>query len=463
MRKNWKALTAGLAVWMMAAAMPFASFADSGRLVEGTFINNVPVSGMTIEEAKGYVEGYYNGGYTLTIEDANGNQEVINGSDIGYSAQITGDLNAVLAAENEAQNEGGPGGNNYYQVDMTVSYDSEALKAILENMSFVREATPTSDAYVSPYEEGKAFTIIPEVQGTKPDMGKLIANTKVHLDAQKSVMRLNEIDYLKTIQARSGDESLNRLCANMNRYKDVTITYLFGDQQEVIDGAELAKWVDGTNGDEIVVNQEKVAQYVKYLADKYDTYGKPHTFVCTAGREVTVNGAYGWKINQAEEIVALTQMVKNCSVQTREPAYSIRAASRNGNDFGTTYVEVDLGEQKLYMYENGNRIVDTPIVSGSVASGHTTPPGIFTLKYKERNRTLRGPKRADGTYSYESFVSYWMPFNGGIGLHDANWRGKFGGSIYKNNGSHGCINMPPKVAPTVYEHVYPGIPVICFY
>lgn len=97
-----------------------------------------------------------------------------------------------------------------------------------------------------------------------------------------------------------------------------------------------------------------------------------------------------------------------------------------------------------------------------MAKGWTTPEGLYTLYYKERDRVLRGPKRADGTYSYESPVSYWWPFNGGIGLHDANWRGKFGGEIYKNNGSHGCINIPPKTAAVIFEHAYKGIPILCF-
>lgn len=466
MKNKWKVLAAGLTAWLLTAAMPFTGMAaenDSDRLVAGTIVNGVQVSNMTVEEAKAYIEGYFNEGYTFTIQDENGKQEVIKGEDISYSAQVTGDMSAVLSQENASGRADGPGGNNYFQVEMTISYDDAALKNALENLSFVREASPTSDAYISPYEEGKAFTIIPEVQGTEADMGKLIANAKVALNAQKSVMKLNEIDYRKEIKVTADSEELNSLCASLNRYKDVNITYVFGDQQEILSGLEIAKWVEGTSDSEIVVNQEKVAEYVKYLADKYDTYGKPHTFTSTSGREVTVNGAYGWQINQAEEMVALTQMVKNCSNQTREPAYTRRAASRSGNDFGNTYVEVDLGAQHLYLYENGTCIVDTPIVSGNVSQGHTTPAGLYTLNYKERNRVLRGPKRADGTYSYESFVSYWMPFNGGIGLHDANWRGSFGGQIYKTSGSHGCVNMPPKVTPTIYEHVYPGIPILCFY
>ena len=55
-----------------------------------------------------------------------------------------------------------------------------------------------------------------------------------------------------------------------------------------------------------------------------------------------------------------------------------------------------------------------------------------------------------------------MPFNGGIGFHDANWRGEFGGAIYKTNGSHGCVNLPPSKAAALYELVYKGMPVICY-
>ena len=60
-------------------------------------------------------------------------------------------------------------------------------------------------------------------------------------------------------------------------------------------------------------------------------------------------------------------------------------------------------------------------------------------------------------------VSYWMPFNGNIGMHDASWRSSFGGDIYKTNGSHGCINLPVSVAQELYGYVEKGTPVICYY
>lgn len=467
MRRNEKFLTAMAAAFMTTAAVSFSSMAavdtDFHRFVVGTIINGVPVSGMTTADAEAYIEGYFNGGYTLEIEDTEGVREAITDTSIGYTVDVTGDLEAILKEENDGGRVSGPGVEHRYTVDAELKYDEAALRALLENMAFVKNASPTSDAYITPYEEGKAFSIVPEVQGTEIDMDKLMAAVKEALNSQTRLLKVENLDCYKTVQVTSDNADLNQMCANLNRYKDINITYVFGDQQEILPGLEAVKWIDGVSGSAIQVNQQKVAEYVKYLADKYDTYGKPHTFTSTSGRQVSVNGDYGWQINQAEEAVALTRMVQNGTNQTREPAYSRTAASQTGNDFGTTYVEVDMGLQHIYMYENGTLIAEAPIVTGNVSRGWTTPEGLYTLYYKERDRVLRGPKRADGTYSYESPVSYWMPFNGGIGLHDANWRGKFGGEIYKNNGSHGCINIPPKTAAVIFEHAYKGIPILCFY
>ena len=63
---------------------------------------------------------------------------------------------------------------------------------------------------------------------------------------------------------------------------------------------------------------------------------------------------------------------------------------------------------------------------------------------------------------YESKVTYWMPFNGGIGFHDATWRGSFGGDIYVWGGSHGCVNMPYYNAEELFYEVEEGMPVIVY-
>ncbi len=63
---------------------------------------------------------------------------------------------------------------------------------------------------------------------------------------------------------------------------------------------------------------------------------------------------------------------------------------------------------------------------------------------------------------YNSEVSFWLPFNGDVGIHDASWRSEFGGSIYKTRGSHGCVNTPYSAMKTIYENVKIGYPVVVY-
>ena len=133
----------------------------------------------------------------------------------------------------------------------------------------------------------------------------------------------------------------------------------------------------------------------------------------------------------------------------REPVYSNTALHKGRDDIGNSYVEIDLGSQKLYLYNEGSLILETDFVSGNVSRGWTTPAGVFGLTYKTKNAVLRGD-------NYETPVNYWMPFNGNIGMHDATGRGSFGGDIYMTNGSHGCINLPLDAAAQIYEYVSAG-------
>lgn len=211
------------------------------------------------------------------------------------------------------------------------------------------------------------------------------------------------------------------------------VTHTFGDAREVLDGDTISQWIT-VDGGNVTLDESQAAAYVKELAGKYDTAYKTKTLKTSYGKDVTISrGHYGWKISQAAETAAVLSIIKNGEQQTREPEYSQKAASRGANDYGSTYVEINLTAQHLYFYKNGELLVETDFVSGNESRGWATPGGAYPLTYKQRNATLRGE-------GYATPVSYWMPFNGGIGLHDASWRGSFGGTIYKTGGSHGCIN-----------------------
>ena len=112
------------------------------------------------------------------------------------------------------------------------------------------------------------------------------------------------------------------------------------------------------------------------------------------------------------------------------------------------YVIVDISDQMLSLYSGTDLIMTTPVVTG-LADSTPSDIGLFDIDAHEPNQPLTG----DG---YNVWVSYWMPYNGGEGLHDATWRTTFGGDYYLYSGSHGCVNMPLDAAATVYDYVDVG-------
>ena len=119
-------------------------------------------------------------------------------------------------------------------------------------------------------------------------------------------------------------------------------------------------------------------------------------------------------------------------------------------------MEIDLTNQRLVFYKNGTPIVDTLIVSGNPDfEGCATPEGCYSVDAKESPAVLTGE-------DYEANVTYWIPFAGNVGIHDASWRAEFGGNLYLWEGSHGCVNVPYDKAAAIYENVEVGMPVVVY-
>lgn len=448
----------------LTAAFCVTAFADEPtQFVSGTSVNGLSIGGMSPDQAKAHLEGFYDNNYKLTIKKKNGTEEYIKGSDIGYKVTVPDGLSAILDQQNATGRVSGPAADNSHTMQMSVVFDEGALEAKIAALSCLSgsDIITTQDARLSSYEAGKEFTIIPEVEGNDLDAQKTAAVIKAAVAAGQPEVNLKDSGCYNEIKLRAGDESLTALRDTMNRYRNMTVTYTIGDETETLGGETICSWFSLNGDKQVVADPQDVAGFVQALAEKYDTSGKERTFKTEDGREVPLSGPYGWKVDQAGEVQALTEYLKSTDNQTRELSFSQTGAVHGDADWGSTYVEIDLTGQHAYMFQEGSLVWDAPCVTGNVSKNHSTPEGIYSLTYKEKNKVLRGVKKADGTYEYESHVDYWMPFNGGIGLHDANWRGNFGGTIFKKSGSHGCVNLPPKKAPALYDLVYKGMPVIC--
>ena len=426
----------------------------------GTIVDGMDVTGKTASEVEDAIMEQLKG-YTLTINGREDLSESITGESVGLYAEFDDTLDKAIASQKPMDWGKYRFGKavNEVNTDALLRYSDDMLNEAVEGLSCMDEENmrEPEDAKISDYDSVTgSYSIIKEDEGTELQEDKVKEAVATAIMSLAESVDLEEQGCYLAPSVTSEDEALKTACETMNKYVGAKITYKFGDKAETLNGNEIHNWLT-VNGTSVSVSESKAAEYVKNLASTCNTAYKPKTLKASYGKTVTITtGNYGWKIDQAKETAALVSLIKNGEQTSREPEYSQKAASHSGNDYGNTYVEINLTAQHLYFYANGKLLVESDFVSGNAAKGWSTPAGAYSITYKQRNATLKGQ-------GYATPVSYWMPFNGGIGLHDANWRKTFGGTIYKNGGSHGCVNLPPAVAKTIYENISAGDPVLCYH
>lgn len=460
--KKSKKLTAIIIVLgiLMAAAGGYLYIGQQYRSVffPNTTINGHDASGKTVEQVKEMIQSGMSG-YVLTLRARDGGNEQIAGEDILLHSEYDGSLEQILAKQNPLR-----WGFHYKNgttdtIRTMVAFDQERLEEVLRALGCMDEkkTEEPEDAYLSDYIPGTGYEIVPENLGNRLVYSRVLEAVTEAIVNLQPVLDLEELDVYEKPRITSESPELMAKEAAWNRYAGVTVDYRFGDTVERLDGDIIHTWLSENEYGGIVLDEEQVAAYVKGLADKYNTAYKEKQLKTSYGPTVTITrGNYGWRINQTAETAALSEIIRSGTGQTREPIYSQMAASHGNQDYGDTYVEINLTAQHLFFYKDGNLLVESDFVSGNEARGWSTPSGAYPLTYKQRNATLKGE-------GYATPVSYWMPFNGGIGMHDAGWRSAFGGELYKTGGSHGCINLPPAKAKMIYENISAGMPVLCYH
>jgi lipoprotein-anchoring transpeptidase ErfK/SrfK len=121
------------------------------------------------------------------------------------------------------------------------------------------------------------------------------------------------------------------------------------------------------------------------------------------------------------------------------------------------WIDVDITRQTLVAFEG-----DTPVYVTLVSTGkrdrknkekdHVTPTGSYRIREKHIAATMDGDVATDGPYSIED-VPWIMYFNGSYALHGAFWHANFG-----HEQSHGCVNLSPEDARTLFNWTEPHLP-----
>ena len=428
-----------------------------------TKVNGVGFSLSSAEQVQTHMKEEVKG-YTLSMKESDGGTEMITGSDIDIEYVADDSVEKLIKKQNPLLWITGLWKSQNIESSVGVKYDKDKLAEVLENLDCLAEENQIPSVSAKPEFTGEKFEITAEQMGTAIDKDKFEeAIVKAINGFQSEVDLIKEDCYILPKYTKDSPE-VAEACEKMNSELGANITLDFSPNTEVVDSSVISPWITVDDNMQVTFNQDAVKQYIADLAAKYDTVGKTRNFTTATGNVVQVEGGgYGWKIDQDAEYNALITNIQNAETVTREPNYSSRAATHDANDWGSTYAEVDLTAQHMYFIQNGQIAMQCDIVTGNPNKGNATPQGMYSLYYKQRNQVLRGKKLEDGTYEYESPVDYWMPFNGGIGFHDASWQSAFGGARYQTYGSHGCVNMPPASAGELYNLIQAGTPIICHY
>lgn len=130
---------------------------------------------------------------------------------------------------------------------------------------------------------------------------------------------------------------------------------------------------------------------------------------------------------------------------------------------------VSLSQQWLWAYQDGRLVYATPVTTGRPEL--PTPQGTYHITTKIADTTFYSPWGPWSPYYYApEHIAHALLFRaGGYYIHEAAWRHAFGpGSNLPHtdpdgtheDGSHGCVNVPPLASAWLYDWVRIGAAVV---
>lgn len=452
-----KYLPAALIISFIAAVFIFLSLFFHTHFYPGTVINGIDISFQTAEAADKKLADR-TAAYFLVLKERGNVTERIYGYEIGLKpdkryggAALKKEQNRIFWLISLFSRDSLRPGNAF-------TCDEDLLKMRFDELSCTDESRVIEPVNASLVYSNGAYNIVKEVYGNKVNETLLYYGIRYAVSNGKPDLDLEQLKCYVDPTVKADSRKLNDTKATVERYIASRITYVGGSGGGIhVDADKIGEWIGFEKDLDVTFDTEKIRGFLKDLATCYDTVGKVRKFVTTSGRTIEIGGGdYGWKVDIKKETEELLKDIMRGSAVSKEPRYSQKGVLPGLNDIGSTYVEIDLTNQHLWFYADGELKTGGATVTGNVAGGYRTPEGIYSLKYKVRNAVLKGP-------NYRASVSYWMPFYGDIGIHDASWRTDFGRDIYLARGSHGCINVQLYLAKALYNDISVGTPIICYY
>ena len=457
----------GVLVGLLAVAYLVGALVFSNWFPPSTTIGQIDASLKSTDEVSSLLEKSADG-YKLDVVGS-GFSHRIEGDSIGLS--VDGD--GITASMHDDLNswtwpvlliEGAHDETDRFEVAFDKSAYETAVKEAIAK--FNETAEPPTNATIAYDEQTNTFKVKKEVAGTQYDEKAVLAAIEEAVSTLNPKITLTSAELIQPT-VLSTDQRLAESAKLATGMVTAKLTLLLnGEDAKTIDGDELSQFV--TIDDELKVkfDDTQLDEWLNGVAGEFNTVGTSRNYMREDGKEITVaGGTYGWQVDTEALKTAMLDGVKSGEAVSIDIPFTQQAVAYNGvgaRDWGNRYIDIDLSEQYVRFYgDDGSIIWESACISGKPDGEHDTVPGVWTINGKKSPEKLIGYE--NGVKIYESYVTYWMPFEGNaIGLHDADWQPGFGGTMYADGyGSHGCVNLPPYKAAELYDIVEPGDVVSC--
>jgi hypothetical protein len=384
---------------------------------------------------------------TFTVTKNGKTQDVIKYGDVAeYSAE--NDVKKALSRQNSTGSLLTLRKGASYEISR-VSADEEKLKKRMAR--YTKSSDRSTNASVSYNKNVERVVLIKSHQGTQYDMNVLASDVQKAISrGDKSIEIADQKYYIKPAVTTDSQEIQQKYQA-ISRVAGHTVTLRSADgkTEKKLASAEYMPHVSYSQG-KMSVDQTWLKQYVRSLDAVFNTPEDGLKIVTPDDNKehAIKKGTYGQTVNSEEEIKQLgsdilsgTDVSRNVTMKANADDYKLG-----------TFIFLSIKDQKVRMYKKGKKILDAPVVTGKDTADRRTTPGAYYIFYKKSPAVLKGP-------GYASRVDFFAAFHNGQGFHNAPWRNQFGGSIWKTNGSHGCVNMSYKDGQLVYANCKVGTPV----
>lgn len=452
----------------------------SDKFYPNTTIGGIDVSNMTLSQAKEAVQTDLKN-HVLVINGRNNAKYELRGTDIDLTANYEKQVENCFKKTHGIFSFYKIVSGEDFDVNFDVSYNKEAFKDNLSHSFLITgdqyTITAPENAHVEYDKKTQSGKIVKEKQGNQLNQEKFYNYVEKSIRQLKTKINLDKANVYLKPKYTQNDSAVIKELNQYNNYLYRWIRYDMTEKHyETITPKDIKDWLVINNDATVSIDQEKMSQWVEKFCLKYKTVGKTRKFKSHTGEVLEVSGGdYGWQIDYSQTVdqvyKALSKKnsqsdvdayIKNKNktnkkklIKELEPIYKNKGYKMNFDnpvdDYNTqTYSEVDISEQMVYVFQNGQVVYSAKCVTGLPSDpSRATKTGCWYIKDKKLEYTLTG---AD----YTTPTKYWVRITWtGTGYHYMNrsdWS-KWSPDLYKTRGSHGCINLQLEDVKNIYNLV----------